>query len=293
MEFSIILPTYNRGFVIHRPIESALRLKNPNWELVIFDDGSTDDTAGRVARYRDARIRYLRNEENNGVNYARNRAIEAARGDWVTFLDSDDEMLPEALDAARAKRALHPGFDLLGFSTRDERGRSTCFLARDGLAAAPRDFLDDRMLRGDFLFFARRAIFDRHKFVDGLPGLDGLTWYLIAKDHPAIFFKEPLIVYWQDTVSIKRNDGRLAPESLDRQIAAHETKLSLAGADLASGNRKALARLHSALAGCYFRKREKAKGLRSNVRALRWNPLDRRAWKNFLFVLLPFLKNRR
>lgn len=95
---SVVTPTYNRADRIHRAIESVLAQTYEEWEHVIVDDASTDDTRSVVKSYDDDRIRYIRHEENRRQAAARNTAIEAAEGEYVAFLDSDDEWRPTKLE---------------------------------------------------------------------------------------------------------------------------------------------------------------------------------------------------
>jgi glycosyltransferase involved in cell wall biosynthesis len=92
---SVIIPTYNRSKLVTRAIDSALQQTYPNCEIIVVDDGSTDDTCEVLASYKD-RIKYIY-QENSGHAAARNTGIRAARGKWVAFLDSDDIWLPEKL----------------------------------------------------------------------------------------------------------------------------------------------------------------------------------------------------
>lgn len=93
---SIILPTYNRADTIVRAINSVIAQTYQDWELLIVDDGSTDGTADLV-RVIDPRIRVLQ-QENAGVYVARNTGLQAGRGEYFAFLDSDDEWLPHFLE---------------------------------------------------------------------------------------------------------------------------------------------------------------------------------------------------
>lgn len=95
--FSIIIPTYNRAHLIRRPIDSVIAQTYTNWELIIVDDGSTDDTKAIVESYHDDRIRYIW-QENQERSVARNHGIQVANGEWICFQDSDDEYLPEHLE---------------------------------------------------------------------------------------------------------------------------------------------------------------------------------------------------
>ncbi|WP_114576300.1 glycosyltransferase family 2 protein [Saliphagus sp. LR7] len=97
---SVVVPTHNRCRTLPRAIDSVLSGTYDDFELLVVDDGSTDATPEVVADYDDDRIRYLRFEENRGANAARNAGIEAARGEFVSFLDSDDAFRPRHLEVA-------------------------------------------------------------------------------------------------------------------------------------------------------------------------------------------------
>ena len=94
---SIIIPTYNRARLLGRAIDSVLAQTFTDFELIIVDDGSVDNTRQLVLDYADQRIRYVWHERNQGQNAALNSGVLAAGGKYVAFLDSDDEWLPEFL----------------------------------------------------------------------------------------------------------------------------------------------------------------------------------------------------
>lgn len=96
---SIIMPSYNTAAYIAESIRSVLAQTYSNWELIIVDDCSTDDTDAVVAPFlADARVRYLKNDVNSGAAISRNRALREAKGEWIAFLDSDDLWHPEKLE---------------------------------------------------------------------------------------------------------------------------------------------------------------------------------------------------
>jgi glycosyltransferase involved in cell wall biosynthesis len=99
--FSVVVPTYNRAGRLGQAIESVLGQRLEDWELIIVDDASTDDTARVISTYHDRRIRCVRNERNIERSASRNRGIELARGRYVCFLDSDDYYLPNHLRVLR------------------------------------------------------------------------------------------------------------------------------------------------------------------------------------------------
>ncbi|MDZ4845176.1 MAG: glycosyltransferase family 2 protein [Chitinophagales bacterium] len=104
--FSVIIPTYNRAAQLHLPIESILKQTFTSWELIIVDDGSTDNTKEIVAAYQDPRIRYIY-QQNMERSAARNNGIAHAQGQYVCFLDSDDYYLPEHLASFHQKIQEH------------------------------------------------------------------------------------------------------------------------------------------------------------------------------------------
>lgn len=102
MEFSVIVPAYNAGPFLHACVASVRDQSVSDWELIVVDDGSTDDTAAILDSYADAdtRVRVF-HQSNRGQFFARQRGIDAARGEYIVFLDSDDELSPGCLEALR------------------------------------------------------------------------------------------------------------------------------------------------------------------------------------------------
>ena len=96
---SIIMPSWNTEKFIGESIKSVIDQSYQNWELLIVDDCSTDNTDKVVEAFlSDKRIRFLKNEENLGAALTRNRALREAQGEWIAFLDSDDLWFPEKLE---------------------------------------------------------------------------------------------------------------------------------------------------------------------------------------------------
>ena len=95
---SIIMPSWNTGRFIAESIDCVLAQTYKNWELLIVDDCSTDNTDEVIAGYKDDKIKYFKNEKNSGAALTRNRAMREAQGEWIAFLDSDDLWTPEKLE---------------------------------------------------------------------------------------------------------------------------------------------------------------------------------------------------
>ena len=110
MEISVVIPVYNRPQKVQRAIESVRNQTSLPNEILITDDGSTDETPKILSKYAQKYpdlIRIVTHDQNRGVSAARNTAIQAASGDWIALLDSDDEWLPEKLERQRAYHAEH------------------------------------------------------------------------------------------------------------------------------------------------------------------------------------------
>lgn len=95
---SIIMPSYNTGKFIEETINSVINQTYNNWELIIVDDCSNDNTDEIVKSIEDSRIVYLKNEKNSGAAVSRNKALKEAKGRWIAFLDSDDLWVPQKLE---------------------------------------------------------------------------------------------------------------------------------------------------------------------------------------------------
>ena len=104
---SLIIPTYNRSHTIGAAIDSVLAQTAQDFELIVVDDGSTDDTSDRVKGYSDPRIKYYK-KPNGGPSAARNFGVLMATAPWVMYLDSDDVLLPACIETMLSSLSRHP-----------------------------------------------------------------------------------------------------------------------------------------------------------------------------------------
>ena len=126
---SVVIPAYNMEKYIGRAIDSVLAQTRQPDEIIVVDDGSTDNTADVIKSY-GSRVHYIR-QENGGASVARNTGIEAAKSEWIAFLDADDEWLPEKLQLqiecfARNKALLWGGGNYLIRDAGDPNCREAC-----------------------------------------------------------------------------------------------------------------------------------------------------------------------
>lgn len=108
---SIVMPTFNRAYCLKRTIGSVLTQSHANWELLVVDNSSTDNTQELVEQFGDERIRFMQVLNNGIIAVSRNFGIAAASGEFIAFMDSDDPWLPRKLEHSLAM--LSSGFDIV------------------------------------------------------------------------------------------------------------------------------------------------------------------------------------
>jgi glycosyltransferase involved in cell wall biosynthesis len=115
---SVVIPFFNRTVLLPRALKSVVGQTYENLDIILVDDGSTEDASEVLAKFSDERIRLIRHEENRGVSAARNTGIKAARGRYLSFLDSDDEWFPTKIEKqlAQLKRLNDPNMVSYCFS---------------------------------------------------------------------------------------------------------------------------------------------------------------------------------
>ncbi len=111
---SVLMPAYNAAGTIREAIDSALAQTLSDLEVVVVDDGSRDETAQIVASYADPRVRLLRNPKNLGMPATRQRGADAARGEYLAILDSDDRAHPTRFERQAAWLDAHPRCAVVG-----------------------------------------------------------------------------------------------------------------------------------------------------------------------------------
>ncbi len=183
--FSIIIPTYNRAAQLHLPIESILKQTFSAWELLIVDDGSTDNTKQVVAAYHDPRIRYIY-QHNQERSAARNNGIKQAQGRYICFLDSDDYYLPEHLASFHQKIA-EMQFPVAVFycnTVEDKEGKLIPFAQPKIHARNNVEWVALATL-GSPRTCVHHAIFNKHQFNSAITvGEDVELWTRVLKEYP-------------------------------------------------------------------------------------------------------------
>jgi len=193
---SVVLPTYNRSWSLKEAVDSVLRQDYPEYELIVVDDGSTDHTSQILEGYR-GRLSVIR-QSNRGVSTARNRGIEAAEGELIAFLDSDDTWLPEKLTAQVAFFRHHP--DALICQTEETWVRNGVRVNPKKRHRKPSGMIFEQSLAlclvSPSAVMMRRKLFDDVGFFDeSLPACEDYDmWLRVACRYPVHLIDTPLIV---------------------------------------------------------------------------------------------------
>ena len=267
---SVILPTYNRSWIVGQAIDSVLDQDYANLEVIVVDDGSTDDTSRLLATYAD-RISVI-GQENRGVSAARNTGIRAAAGELIALLDSDDTWLPGKVAAQVAFFSANP----------DARVCQTEELwVRNGVRVNP----GKRHRKEGGMIFARslalclvspsavmmrRSLFDDvGLFDESLPACEDYDlWLRIAWKYPVDLIDRPLIVkrgghadqlsrlpeldkYRIRSIAKLLDRGVLAPDQRDAALAMLTTKCAIYAKGCRRRGRVEEARRYEQIAGRY------------------------------------------
>jgi glycosyltransferase involved in cell wall biosynthesis len=278
---SIIIPCYNQARFVAAAVESALGQRDPDVEVIVVDDGSTDGVAAALAEYR-GRVTVLR-QENRGLAGARNSGLRVARGDYMLFLDSDDLLEPDAVGRLRVllQGRLECGLAYCAWRQIDAAGTRVLGETHPGPHA---DALRGLLLRR-FFFFASTALIRRNcldqvgGFDEELPwGEDADLWLRIAQaGYGLAYLDEPLVHY-------RVHAGSMTAAISPRQVASWEAGLDKffrtpgLAPDIRALEHEARAVLHFETAGRYCRTGLVAAAREQLAEALRLHPQVSREW---------------
>lgn len=192
---SIVMVTYNRAHTLPRAIDSVLAQDFQNWELVIVDDGSTDNTREVLAGYADSRIKTVFHERNSGVCAAKNTGFDHMSREWFTTLDSDDEMVPEALSTMLAVlENIDPAINAITCNCIDT---TTGDYAGKGLEHD--QWLDFETMvtkcSGEHWGITKSSLLGDMRFNEKISGGESIVWYRISQKARRYYIHKALRIY--------------------------------------------------------------------------------------------------
>ena len=279
--FSVIIPTYNRADLVVRAVTSVLQQSEEGVEVVVVDDGSTDETKGAVASITDSRVRYVRLDR-GGAPRARNQGAARAGGKFVIFLDSDDEALPGWLAAFRAEVSEHVAVVSCGAWQRFPDGRQHEIGAIDYGYVAPSTKL--LFLSGTYALDAQ--LFERiGGFDEGLRSAQQtdiafrVVGYVAARSQAQRYIPQPLVIHHHGSRHSIRRDDRAVLEGAIGIIEAHR--------DVLRRSPTKLANFHSVAGMAAIRLGEVPTARVHFLRAARVRPRDIKRWLRLGVAWLP------
>lgn len=210
MMISVVIPLYNKENQIEKTLQSVFNQSFTDYEIVIVNDGSTDRSAEFVEAIDDPRIRLI-HQQNAGVSAARNRGIEEAKGDYIAFLDADDEWKPDYLATQASMIEKYPECDVFAtnYEFRNEKGETKPTILRKVKIEGEDGIMDnyfevascsDHPLWTSAVVASKTCL----KKIEGFPvgctsGEDLLTWARLAAKNKVAFTKSAKAVYYTPT----------------------------------------------------------------------------------------------
>jgi glycosyltransferase involved in cell wall biosynthesis len=222
---SVVIPLYNKKESISRALESVLSQTKMPMEIVIVNDGSTDDSEKVVEKFDQSLIKLV-NQSNSGVSAARNKGIEIAKGEWIAFLDADDEWMPHqvATYLELIQNVPDAGMVATSYLNGDYKGQTSKIiikklnLTKEGrvvnyFEAASKS---NPIIWTSAVCIKKQFIIEAGGFPVGVKsGEDLLTWAKIAVLHPIAYSTKPGAIFWQEAAHTYNEPPNRVPEYSD------------------------------------------------------------------------------
>jgi len=213
---SVIIPTYNRATLLGRAIQSVLAQTYQDFELIIVDDASTDNTESLVKSFNSEKVIYMRHQKNKGTSSGRNTGIRSAKGDYIALQDSDNEWMPEKLEKQMSAFAAAPpevGVVYTGFymieNNKKKYWPSASITPKNGN-------IFSSIIKGEYLvspqtIVVKRECFEKYGLFDErFPALEDWEMALrLAKHYHFKYINEPLLQDYIQPDSMSRNKSAM------------------------------------------------------------------------------------
>jgi glycosyltransferase involved in cell wall biosynthesis len=299
MDFSVIIPLYNKERTIERSIKSVLSQTYKNFEIIIVDDGSTDKGLEILKSFDLSYIKVIR-QPNSGVSVARNAGIIASKNEWIAFLDADDEWLPDYLSTIAQLHSQFPNCNVLATSyylgTRDGCLKSIHlngikFNSKNGIL---KNYFEVASKSSPPIWTSavvvnKTALRD----ISGFPvnvklGEDLLTWAKLALNCNIAYCKKPLSIFWHDKITL--NQIR-SPEIVDFVGMSLQKLLANNNSKQKQQLKRYLCHWHKMRAHLYMINNENVNAKLEIRKALSFNKWNIKVRLFYLYVYLPkFIK---
>lgn len=275
---SVIIPTLNRAILLRRTIVSVLKQTYQNLEIVVVDDCSTDNTGDLVKEFKDRKINYIRHDYTRGGSATRNTGIRIAKGDYIAFLDSDDEWFPEKLEKQVNVLINSPAEIGLVYTRfirayNNKKVYNAFYWLNQKEGDVHNTLLDGNYITTSTTLIKKECFSKAGMFDESLPRLqDWECWLRLSKFYHFKCVHEPLVISHQTSDSIS-TDSRALNEAIDLITKKHFEDFSK--------NKKSLSRIYCTLGILLCSNNEIKKGRNYLIKAIQLNPLNIKA----LFVV--------
>ena len=219
---SVIVSTYNRAGTILRTLESILNQTYTNIEIIVVDDGSTDNTLELLAGLKDERIRIIKHPVNRGVTAAKNTGLDNIRGEWFVSVDSDDEIVPEAIETLiRIPLEVDPTVTAIDSGAYETESNS---MSEKGLQKD--QYVDEatiiRECAGDVFGMTKTSLIGSDRLNEDLPGWEDTLWYKVNARANRYYLHKKLQIYHTE------GDDRISKKRFDLKVNSKTYKAVLA-----------------------------------------------------------------
>lgn len=291
---SVVIPLYNKEQHIANTIRTVLGQSFQDFEIVIVNDGSTDGSCEEVQKVEDSRIRLI-HQANAGVSAARNRGIEEAAGEYIAFLDADDEWKPDYLATQHALTKKYPQCSVfaVNYEFRNAQGKVTPtiirklpFTGEDGVLT---NYFEVASCSHPPLWTSAIAVKKTAiQSIGGFPvgiksGEDLLTWARLACRYEIAYASTPLALFNVDGYSITERPKRVPMET---DIVGDELA-KLKDEHNPPHINEYLALWYKMRSSVYMRLRMRKKSIKEAIKGLRYNPLNLKLYAFILLNMLP------
>lgn len=290
---SVVIPLYNKEQSITSTLQTVLKQTYQDFEIIIVNDGSTDHSVEEVAKVTDPRIRLI-HQNNAGVSAARNRGIEEAKGEYIAFLDADDEWKSEYLRTQYELTQKYPECSVFAcnYEFKNTQGKITPTIIRklpfkgeDGILSNYFEVAScsHPPICSISIMVKKNAIQSIGGFPIGIKsGEDLLTWARLAVNGNIAYAKQAYAVFNVEGYSISEKPKRIPAE---QDIVGQELK-ALLKAHPSKELRLYNALWHKMRSSIYLRLRMRKKSIREALISIRYNPLN---YKLYIYIVLNLL----
>jgi len=297
---SVVIPLYNKEKQIGNTLNSVFNQTFQDFEIVIVNDGSTDNSVDAVKQINDNRIRLI-NQVNQGVSVARNRGIEEARFDYVAFLDADDEWNPAYLETQVKLIKNYPECQVFACAYNFRKGENLLpFILNKMPFGEEEDILSNYFdvascshppIWTSAVIVEKKALLSIGNFPQGIvSGEDLLTWARLAVRYRIAYNKQSLATFVLEDTHFSASQPRRVPAEID--FVGNNLK-ELYKEFPSNGLKKYIALWHKMRASIYIRLNKRAKAFVETQKALYYNPFNVKMYIYLLLVFAPAAVQRK